>query len=163
MRHTKLIVPAIAIGAALVSSVGGRAAQSLAITALDVPCSTCTGGIMPVTAASGINPAVDVVGMYRDAVGAQHGFVLRNGRLTTVDAPGALAGVGGTLPTAAKGINPSATSSGYTSSQRALRFPVRRRTAPPRGPRRASKDFCTGTESFQRCWSPVIRAPFHNA
>lgn len=107
MRHKNLIVPALAIGAALFSTVGGRAAQSFVITALDVPCSTCAGGIMPVTAASGINPAGDVVGMYRDAVGAQHGFVLRNGRLTGVDVPGALAGVSGTLPTAAKGINPS--------------------------------------------------------
>jgi len=107
MRNTKLIVPALVIGAALLSSVGGRAAQSLVISALDVPCSACPGGIALMTSASGINPAGDIVGTYKDAVGGQHGFLLRDGRLTTIDVPGALAGVGGRLPTMARGIGPS--------------------------------------------------------
>src|SRR5437667_7208089 len=59
------------------------------------------------TAAGGINPAGDIVGVYTDAVGMQHGFLLSRGQFTTIDVPGTLAGVAGTLPTVARGISPS--------------------------------------------------------
>jgi hypothetical protein len=108
MRNRTLIVPALALGAALLSTAGGRAAQSFNIAPIDVPCSTCgISGIMPMTTASGINPSGDVVGTYKDPLGGQHGFLRRDGQFTSIDVPGALAGVSGTLPTAAKGISPS--------------------------------------------------------
>jgi hypothetical protein len=42
------------------------------------------------TQASGINPAGDVVGIYRDATGTQHGFLLSGEIFTTIDFPGAV-------------------------------------------------------------------------
>jgi len=74
---------------------------------IDVPCSACPDGIARRTAAGGINPAGDIVGVYTDAVGMQHGFLLSRGQFTTIDVPGELAGVAGTLPTVARGISPS--------------------------------------------------------
>lgn len=85
----------------------GTAAQSFHYTTIDVPCSACPGGIARSTSAQGINPAGDIVGTYTDAVGKQHGFLLRGADFQTIDVPGALAGVAGTLPTVARGINPS--------------------------------------------------------
>ena len=87
---------------------GGRGiAQSFHFEAIDVPCSNCPNGIARRTALGGINPRGDIVGVYTDAVGRQHGFLLSRGQFATVDVPGALAGVGGTLPTIARGISPS--------------------------------------------------------
>lgn len=51
------------------------------------------------TNAQGINAAGDIVGIYRDAGGRTHGFVVRKGEVTTIDYPGALA-------TEARGISP---------------------------------------------------------
>jgi len=65
------------------------------------------GGIARRTAIGGINPGGDIVGVYTDAVGKQHGFLLSGGQFTTIDVPGALVGATGTLPTIARGINPS--------------------------------------------------------
>ncbi len=76
------------------------AAQSFNITTIDVPNSAATS-------AQGINPAGDIVGSYTDALGHSHGFLLSKGQFTTIDVPGELAGVGGTLPTGAAGINPA--------------------------------------------------------
>ena len=88
------------------------AAQSFNFTTIDVPCSkevptSCPNGIARQTVANGINPAGDIVGVYTDGVGKQHGFLLSGGQFTTIDFPGALAGVVGTLPTSANGINPA--------------------------------------------------------
>ena len=83
------------------------AAQSFNYYSIDVPCSACAGGIARRTAVGGINPAGDIVGVYTDAVGMQHGFLLSRGQFTTIDVPGELAGVAGTLPTVARGISPS--------------------------------------------------------
>jgi hypothetical protein len=88
------------------------AAQSFNFTTIDVPCSkevptSCPNGIARQTIANGINPAGDIVGVYTDGVGKQHGFLLSGGQFTTIDFPGALAGVVGTLPTSANGINPA--------------------------------------------------------
>lgn len=86
-------------------------AQQFTYSSIDVPCSgapptNCPGGIARQTAASGINPAGDIVGSYIDGVGKQHGFLLSGGQFTTIDVPGEIAGVAGTLPTSANGINP---------------------------------------------------------
>src|SRR5439155_26285611 len=48
---------------------------------------------------SGINAAGDVVGVYRDAGGKQHGFLLSGGIFTSIDFPGAIS-------TGARGIGP---------------------------------------------------------
>lgn len=101
-----MVAAGVALAAAAATQTGS-AAQSYVLTPLDVPCSTCKDGITPMTGANGINPAGDIVGTYKDAVGGQHGFLLRDGVLATIDAPGALAGVSGTLPTNARGINPA--------------------------------------------------------
>ena len=41
------------------------------------------------TQASGINPAGDIVGYYKDASGVLHGFLLRGGTFSPIDIPGA--------------------------------------------------------------------------
>jgi len=51
------------------------------------------------TNAQGINPAGDIVGIYRDAGGRTHGFLLSKGEITTIDFPGAAS-------TEARGISP---------------------------------------------------------
>ena len=47
------------------------------------------------------------MGGYTDATGYQHGYILSRGQFTTIDVTGELAGVGGVLPTIARGISPS--------------------------------------------------------
>ena len=64
------------------------------------------------TVANGLNPAGDIAGWYRNASGV-HGFVLRNGDLTTIDVQlpnGQIAG-----NTQAKGINPEGDVVGWYS------------------------------------------------
>lgn len=75
-------------------------AQSFNFVSIDVPCSACPGGIARRTAIGGINPAGDIVGVYTDAVGGQHGFLLSNGQFTTLDFPDAIS-------TSARGISPT--------------------------------------------------------
>jgi hypothetical protein len=104
-RHTLRFAFAVICGLLLFSTRG--AAQSYNFKTIDVPCAACPGGIARSTTAQGINPAGDLVGGYRDAVGAAHGFVLSGGQFTSIDVPGAIAGAGGILPTTAKGINPA--------------------------------------------------------
>jgi hypothetical protein len=95
--------------------VTGRAADAqppFDYQAVDAPCATgaptfCPGGIAPQTAVNGINAAGDIVGSYIDGTNHQHGFVRKNGRYTSLDAPGLLGNVSGTLPTVANGINPA--------------------------------------------------------
>ena len=116
MQRRFLVRGFLTLGAFLLFS-GRSAAQTFTFTAIDVHCdsntnaSDCPTGIAPgqtarQTAASGINPRGDIVGVYVDTVGGQHGFLLRDGLFTTIDAPGSLAGIKGTLPSAANGINP---------------------------------------------------------
>jgi hypothetical protein len=104
-RDTMSLVFAVICGLLLLGT--PAAAQSFNVTSIDVPCAGCPGQVARSTGAQGINPAGDIVGAYVDAVGAQHGFLLRGGQFTTIDVPGALAGVVGTLPTVARGISPS--------------------------------------------------------
>jgi len=87
--------------------VANGAAQSFNFVSIDVPCSACKGGIALRTAIGGINPGGDTVGVYLDAVGKSNGFLLSNGQFTTINVPGDLIGVTGTLPTIARAIGPS--------------------------------------------------------
>src|ERR1700746_2772869 len=104
-RHTLRFAFAVICGLLLFTTRG--AAQSFNLTTIDVPCAACPGGIARSTTAQGINPGGDIVGGYRDAVGAAHGFVLSGGQFTSIEVPAAIAGAGGILPTTARGINPS--------------------------------------------------------
>lgn len=104
-RHTSRITFAL-IGGLLFFSTHTQA-QSFNFSTIDVPCPACPGGIARSTTAQGINPAGEIVGGYRDAVGAQHGFVLSGGQFTSIEVPGAIAGAAGILPTTARGISPS--------------------------------------------------------
>jgi len=57
------------------------------------------------TIATGINGRGHIVGIYYDAEGNSHGFLLKHGEFSTVDVPGSLVGVPGILQTEANGIN----------------------------------------------------------
>lgn len=102
LKHWLLCSLALATLLFLVSS---GAAQSFNFTTIDFPC--CKNGIAPRTVPGGINPAGDIAGVYRDDAGRAHGFLLSGGQFTTIDVPGALVGVAGSLSTTARGIGPS--------------------------------------------------------
>jgi hypothetical protein len=91
---------------------GRASAQSFDYTPIDVPCPNqaptfCPGGVAVQTSVNGINPAGDIVGSYMDGVKLQHGFIRKGDQYFSVDVPGRLLGVTGTLPTSANGINPA--------------------------------------------------------
>jgi len=90
----------LTLASTLLFLVSASVAQSLHFTPIDVPCSTCPGGVARQTIAQGINPRGDIVGTYKDAANQQHGFLLSKGQFTTIDFPGAVA-------TIARGISPS--------------------------------------------------------
>jgi len=68
---------------------------------IDVP-----GAVATIT--GGINPRGDIVGVYYDASFDEHGFLLKDGKVTTIDVPGSLVGLPDitALQTEANGINP---------------------------------------------------------
>lgn len=76
----------------------GAHSASFTFVSIDVPDSTFT-------LATGIGPSGEIVGIYGDASFNEHGFLLSQGNFTTIDVPGALVGVSGTLQTEANGIN----------------------------------------------------------
>lgn len=105
----KLLIASVLLGLLFTPR---SSAQSFNFTAIDVSCSaapptSCPNGISRATSAQGINLAGDIVGFYGDGVGKSHGFLLSGGQFTTIDVPGTLVGVTGTLPTVARGISPS--------------------------------------------------------
>lgn len=102
--HLKIAI--VLIGCSLPLFPARSSAQSFKFTSVNVPCSTCPGGIARSTTAYGINPDGDIVGTYTDAVGGQHGFLMIGGQFTTLDVPGSLVGAAGNLPTTPRGINP---------------------------------------------------------
>lgn len=88
------LTTARAIFAAMTLLVGTALAQNEpSFTTIDYP-----GGVL--TWAWGINPGGEVVGVYTDTTGHQHGFLLSGGQFTSIDFPGAIA-------TDARGISPS--------------------------------------------------------
>jgi len=68
--------------------------------ATSCPAGLAPGGVAAQTGARGINARGDVVGFYVDAQGKQHGFLLQDGRYSTIDFPAA-----GVRATIANGIN----------------------------------------------------------
>lgn len=89
----------LVIGASMLLVSAGALAQTYTFVSIDVPCVACPGGIARQSIAEGINPAGAIVGTYKDATNAQHGFLLKKGQFTTIDVPDAVA-------TVATGINP---------------------------------------------------------
>ena len=59
------------------------------------------------TRAWGISPGGIIVGDYLDSSHTSHGFVFARGQYVTIDVPGSLIRLTGTLPTALRGISPS--------------------------------------------------------
>src|ERR1700686_133842 len=59
----------------------------------------CCFGDLLRTSAWGINPGGVIVGDYLDRSRVSHGFLLSEGHYVTVDVPGSLIGLTGTLPT----------------------------------------------------------------
>jgi hypothetical protein len=57
------------------------------------------------TLATGINSRGHIVGIYYDTAGNEHGFLLKKGTSSTVDVPGSLVGLSGTLQTEANGCH----------------------------------------------------------
>ncbi len=90
----------IAAVAMVLATAPRSSAQSFSFVAIDVPCSGCPNGIARQTIAEGINPSGDIVGTFKDAANAQHGFLLSSGQFTQLDVPGAVV-------TIATGINPA--------------------------------------------------------
>src|SRR5690348_1608980 len=111
LTRTRTIAATGGILASLLLTAGGMA-QTFNFISIDVPCSSappskCPNGVAKRTAAGEINSAGDIVGVYTDGVGMQHGFLLSGGQFTTIDVPGSLVGVDGALPTTARAIGPS--------------------------------------------------------
>jgi len=104
MSHRRIAV----CGWALTLSLASASAEEL--TLIDVPEASGQLG----TVATGINPSGDIVGAYVTDDYNFHGFLLRNGTFTTLDAPGVVfpgpPTTGGTFPTA---INPQGDIVGY--------------------------------------------------
>jgi hypothetical protein len=74
------------------------ATERFIFTSIDVPDAAAT-------LATGINAREAIVGIYYDTAGNSHGFLLKDRNFHTVDVPGSLVGVSGTLQTEANGIN----------------------------------------------------------
>src|SRR5438034_1048014 len=85
----------------LLGSSPGSWATDYTFTTIDVP-----GGFK--TDAVGINNAGQIVGEFRDATGAGHGFLDTAGTFTTIDVPGA-------FRTSASGINDAGQIVGFES------------------------------------------------
>jgi hypothetical protein len=98
-KHSLTQFPIITVGLLLLA-VSAAQAQSFNFAPIDFPNAIRTR-------AWGINPGGVSVGDYRDASGTSHGFLLSGGHYVTVDVPGTLIGLTGTLPTALRGISPA--------------------------------------------------------
>lgn len=85
-------------GRVLTSQTADARSAQFTFVSIDVPNATFT-------LATGISPSGEIVGIYGDASFNEHGFLLSQGNFTTIDVPGALVGISGTLQTEANGIN----------------------------------------------------------
>jgi hypothetical protein len=93
-----LFRPIIALGFAVLA-IGSAQAQSFNYASVDFPNAIRTR-------AWGINPGGVIVGDYLDSSSVSHGFFLSEGHYVTVDVPGSLIGLTGTLPTSLRGVSP---------------------------------------------------------
>lgn len=92
MKKANVVLSFVVLAAAFLVVVALRAQQSPRFTSIDFP-----GAVL--TNAQGINPGGEIVGLYVDTAGKQHGFLLSGGNFISIDYPGAIS-------TAARGINP---------------------------------------------------------
>lgn len=103
MKKASIVICLVVLGAGLLLARAIGAQQSLNFSSVDFPAAATT-------TAFGINSEGDIVGGYKDAQGAHHGFLLRRGTFTSIDYPGAIS-------TDARGINPDGDIVGsYTNS-----------------------------------------------
>lgn len=103
MKQASIVMCLVVLGAGLLLAGAIGAQQSLNFTSFDFPAAAAT-------TAFGINSEGDIVGGYKDAQGAHHGFLLHGGTFTSIDYPGAIS-------TDARGINPDGDIVGsYTNS-----------------------------------------------
>jgi len=72
---------------------------SFRFTSIDFP-----GAVL--TQPQGINPGGEIVGLYKDTAGKQHGFLLSSGQFTSIDYPGRSQRTPGELDPAAKLLAP---------------------------------------------------------
>jgi len=93
-----LFRPIIALGFAVLA-IGSAQAQSFNYASVDFPNAIRTR-------AWGINPGGVIVGDYLDSSSVSHGFLFSEGDYVTVDVPGSLIGLTGTLPTSLRGASP---------------------------------------------------------
>ncbi len=93
-----LFRPIIALGFAVLAICSAQA-QSFNYASVDFPNAIRTR-------AWGINPGGVIVGDYLDSSRVSHGFLLSEGHYVTVDVPGSLIGLTGTLPTSLRGVSP---------------------------------------------------------
>jgi hypothetical protein len=91
---------AIYVVGLLLAFVAAAQAQSFNYASVDFPNAIRTR-------AFGISPGGVIVGDYLDSSHTSHGFVLAGGHYVTVDVPGSVIGVAGTLPTQVRGISPA--------------------------------------------------------
>jgi len=80
-------------------AIGSAQAQSFNYASVDFPNAIRTR-------AWGISPGGVIVGDYLDSSSVSHGFLLSEGDYVTVDVPGSLIGLTGTLPTSLRGASP---------------------------------------------------------
>src|SRR6266849_6702948 len=93
-----LFRPIIALGFAVLAICSAQA-QSFNYASVDFPNAIRTR-------AWGINPGGVIVGDYLDSSRVSHGFLWSEGHYVTVDVPGSLIGLTGTLPTSLRGVSP---------------------------------------------------------
>ena len=89
-RHLAVCVLILCV-VMLLATVSG-AGPSFQFISIDFP-----GAVL--TQVQGINPGGEIVGLYRDSAGRQHGFLFSGGNFSSIDYPGAIA-------TDARGISP---------------------------------------------------------
>ena len=94
-----LFRPIIALGFAVLA-IGSAQAQSFNYASVDFPSAIRTR-------AWGISPGGIIVGDYLDSSHLLHGFLLAGGQYITLDVPGSVIGLTGTLQTSLRAISPT--------------------------------------------------------
>jgi probable HAF family extracellular repeat protein len=89
MRTKSILAMTMAVGGLWAATTSAKAA-AYTFTQINVP-----GAVL--TQAGGINNAGEIIGLFQDGLGVQHGFLDSGGSFTTIDGP--------VPPTGATGIN----------------------------------------------------------